>query len=320
MFKTMTVCPTTHQVTTAEGAESVYPPIDRLRWIDLTKQDAGSIGLLGERFRFHPLTLEDCLHFDQRPKLESYDDYDFLVVHGYQINWEAPADSQALELHIFITRNFIITIHEQPMPMLESLWNKVSADARLVSQGTDYMCYLILDGLMDTYFPQISDVEMKIDSLEDRVLNSATDVELEEIINFKRLLLDLRRILLPQRDVIGILTRHTNERFTGRVELYMRDLYDHALRLHSYIENSRELVSNLRDAHLWAASQRTNEIMKRLTILSAIFMPLTFMTGFFGQNFSALPVENNNLYYLTIGACVVVPIAMLIYFIRSKWF
>jgi magnesium transporter len=320
MFKTLTVCPTTHQVTTMEGPESVYPPIDRLRWIDLTKQDAQTISVLGERFQFHPLTLEDCLHFDQRPKFETYEDYDFLVVHGFEINWADLSQSTALELHIFITRSLIITIHEQPMPMLDALWKRVSGDGRLVSQGTDYLCYLIVDGLIDTFFPQISEVELKLDDLEDRVLNSAAEVELEEIFNFKRLLLDLRRILLPQRDVIGLLTRHTNERFSEKVEFYMRDVYDHALRLHGYVENARELVSNVRDAHLWAASQRTNEIMKRLTILSAIFLPLTFMTGFFGQNFTALPIENDKLFYATIAGCIIVPLFMLIYFIRSKWF
>lgn len=320
MFKTLTVCPNTHQVTSDEGLESVYPPVDRMRWIDLTKQDAEAIKLLGERFHFHPLTLEDCLHFDQRPKFESYEGYDFLVVHGFEINWLSLAESTALELHIFITGNLVITIHEQPIPMLETLWLRVLGEGQLVSQGTDYLCYLILDGLMDSYFPLISEVELKLDDLEDRVLNSAANVGLEEIFNFKRLLLDLRRILLPQRDVIGLLSRHSNERFSERVEFYMRDVYDHALRLHGYVENARELVSNVRDAHLWAASQRTNEIMKRLTILSAVFLPLTFMTGFFGQNFTALPIQNDGLFYATTAGCLLLPLGMLIYFIRSKWF
>lgn len=320
MFKTLTVCPETRQVTALEGPESVYPPADQLRWIDLTKQDAQSISLLGERFSFHSLTLEDCLHFDQRPKFESYSDYDFLVVHGYKIDWSSLGDSIALELHIFITKNAIITVHEEPLPMLDVLWARIFEDGRLASQGTDYLCYLIVDGLIDTYFPQIAEVELKLDDLEDRVLNAAADVELDEIFGFKRLLLDLRRILMPQRDVIGLLSRHTNERFSERIEFYMRDVYDHALRLHGYVENARELVSNVRDAHLWAASQRTNEIMKRLTILSAIFLPLTFLTGFFGQNFTALPVENQMLFYGTIASCVVLPVCMLIYFVRSKWF
>lgn len=320
MFKTLTVCPTTHQVMAAEGPESVYPPIDRIRWIDLTKQDSQAVKLLGERFHFHPLTLEDCLHFDQRPKFESYDGYDFLVVHGFKIEWEALWQSTALELHIYITNKVIITVHEQPIPMLETLWQRVLGDGRLACQGTDYLCYLILDGLMDSYFPQIAEVEVKLDDLEERVLNSAADVKLQEIFSFKRLLLELRQVLMPQRDVIGILARQSNQRFSERVEFYMRDVYDHALRLHGYIENARELVSNVRDAHLWAASQRTNEIMKRLTILSAIFLPLTFMTGFFGQNFTALPIENDQLFYATVAGCLLVPLVMLTYFVRSKWF
>lgn len=319
-FRTLTISQSTHQVTTGEGPDAVYPPVDRMRWIDLTKQDNDSIGVLAERFRFHPLTLEDCLHFDQRPKFEAYDEYDFLVVHGFRIDWSDVWNSSALELHIFIAKDLIITIHEEPLPSLDLLWNRIIADGRMVSQGMDYLCYLILDGLMDSYFPQITEIELRLDDLEDRVLSSPNSVSLSEIISFKRLLLDLRRILLPQRDVLATLTHQSSDFFSPKTEVYMRDVFDHALRLHSYVESARELVSNIRDAHLWAASQRTNEIMKRLTILSAIFLPLTFLTGFFGQNFTDLPVESKQLFYGTIACCIILPIAMMIYFVRSKWF
>lgn len=291
-----------------------------MRWIDLNKQDADSIHLLGQRFNFHPLTLEDCLHFDQRPKFEAYDTYDFLVVHGYRIDWETLWQSQAQELHIYIARDLIITIHDEPIDALNSVWNRLSHDGRIATQGIDYVCYLILDSLLDAYFPLITEIEIRLDDLEDRVLQAAESVALEEIINFKRLLLDLRRILLPQRDVLSMLTHQSNQVFSPKVDIYMRDVFDHALRLHNYIESARELVSNIRDAHLWAASQRTNEIMKRLTILSAIFLPLTFLTGFFGQNFSDLPVENSLVYYGVVAACLLLPAAMMVYFVRSKWF
>lgn len=320
MFRTLSICQSTHAVSVTDGTDAIYPPVDRLRWIDLTKQDAESIRLLGERFQFHPLTLEDCLHFDQRPKFEAYEHYDFLVVHGFRIDWQDLWQSSALELHVFIERDLIITIHEEPIPSLDLLWNRLSADGRLASQGVDYLCYLILDGLMDSYFPLITEVELKLDDLEDRVLSSAQEVKLEEIINFKRLLLELRRILLPQRDVFSTLTHQSNDLFSPKVEIYMRDVFDHALRLHSYVESAREMVNNIRDAHLWSASQRTNEIMKRLTILSAIFLPLTFLTGFFGQNFTALPIDNAKLFYATVACCAILPIVMMIYFIRSKWF
>ncbi len=319
-FRTLTIAQTTHQVTFAEGADAVYPPVDRMRWIDLTKQDSDSMGILAERFCFHPLTLEDCLHFDQRPKFEAYEEYDFLVVHGYKINWNDVASSSALELHIFIAKDLIITIHEEPIPALDLLWNRIAIDGKLVSQGMDYLCYLILDGLMDSYFPQITEIELRLDDLEDRVLSAPNSVSLAEIITFKRLLLELRRILLPQRDVMAMLTHQSSDFFSTKTEVYMRDVFDHALRLHSYVEGARELVSNIRDAHLWAASQRTNEIMKRLTILSAIFLPLTFLTGFFGQNFTDLPVESTKLFYGTLACCIILPIAMMLYFVRSKWF
>lgn len=320
MFRTISVCKTTQKVTVSEGLDAVFPPIDHFRWIDLFKQDSETIEMLGQRFQFHPLTLEDCLHFDQRPKFEAYDTYDFLVVQGFQVDWDVLWKSTALELHIFIAKDLIITIHEEPIPSLELIWNRVMGEGRLAAQGIDYLCYLILDSLVDSYFPQVTKIELMLDDLEDRVLSSANDVHLEEIINFKRLLLELRRILLPQREVLSVLTHQSGQLFSAKTEVYLRDVFDHALRLNAYIESARELVSNIRDAHMWAASQRTNEIMKRLTILSAIFLPLTFLTGFFGQNFSDLPIENTKLYYGMIASCIIVPSAMMLYFVRSKWF
>jgi magnesium transporter len=321
VFKSLTVCQADNLVSVSEGDDSaVNPPAGCLRWIDHTKQDAESIALLGQRFSFHHLTLEDCLHFDQRPKLEVYDEYDFIVVHGFKVDWQVLWQSTALELHIFISPNVIITIHESDMPAVDTVWQRAFTDSRLLGQGVDNLCYHILDQLMDSYFPIIAEIEMKLDDLEDRVLNQPEEVQLAEIIDFKRLLIELRKIALPQRDVLATLARQGSRLITDRVQVYMRDVYDHALRLYGYIESARELVSNVRDAHLWTASQRTNEIMKRLTILSAIFLPLTFLTGFFGQNFHALPVENEYYYYGTIFCCIALPIAMMIYFVRSKWF
>jgi magnesium transporter len=320
MFRVLTVA-TDLSVSHTAGSEDVRPDGDlRVRWIDLEKQDEHTLAVLAERFGFHPLTIEDCSHFDQRPKLESYEDYLFVVFHGFEVDWDHIDDAQVLELHMFVGRDFVVTVHERPLPALEAVWNRVALDGRLLHHGADQLCYLIADALIDSYFPLLDDLLLRVDRLEDRVLDHVEPPSLAEILDFKRLLVELRKILSPQRDVLALLAKRGEGLISERVSIYFRDVYDHALRLHEAVESARELVGNVRDAHLWNASQRTNEIMKRLTILSAIFLPLTFITGFFGQNFESLPFDSRTLMCGMLASCIAVPAAMLFYFVRSKWF
>ncbi len=291
-----------------------------IRWIDLVHQDAATLAIVAEQFAFHPLTIEDCLHFDQRPKLEIYDGYLFLVIHGFQVDWSQIDKAEALELHLFIGESFVITVHEHAIPALDGVWNRVAQDGRLIANGTDQLSYMIADAMIDSYFPIVDELHSRLDQLEDRVLIPSEPVSLAEIMDFKRLLIELRKILSPQRDVLALLSKRGDRLISNQVAVYFRDVYDHTLRLHESVESARELIGNVRDAHLWNASQRTNEIMKRLTILSAIFLPLTFITGFFGQNFESLPFNNRGLMNFMLLSCIAIPVGMLLYFARSKWF
>lgn len=300
---------------------AVAPPqAGDIRWIDLVEQDAGKLKVLSERFPFHPLAIEDCLHFDQRPKLESYSDHMFLVIHGFRVNGDKALTSSAVELHIFLGRDFLVTVHEYPLPELDAVWNRVAQDSSPLRRGPDYVCYLIADALIDGYFPVVDVIMAKIDQLEDRVLDVSEEVILQDILDLKRLLVEMRRILSPQRDVLALLAKRGEGWIDEHTAIYFRDVYDHVLRLHEAVESAREMVANTRDAYLWSASQRTNEIMKRLTILSAIFLPLTFVTGFFGQNFEDMPFGNYGLMIGMLASCILVPAGMIYYFIRSKWF
>ena len=320
MFRVMTI-DADSEVTLAEGEKDACPaPEGSIRWIDLAQQNATSLARLSEQFHFHPLTIEDCLHFDQRPKLETYDGYIFLVIHGFHVDWEQLDDADALELHLFVSDNFVVTVHDRSISALDAVWKRVAQDGRLAGERADHLCYLIADALIDSYFPIVDQLHLRIDQLEDRVLDPNHDVSLAEILDFKRLLVNLRRILSPQRDVLSLLAKRGEGLISERVSVYFRDVYDHALRLHESVESARELLGNARDAHLWNASQRTNVIMKKLTILSAVFLPLTFITGFFGQNFDALPFESRSLMYVMLISCVAVPAGMLLYFVRSRWF
>jgi len=320
MYRVMTIGQD-DQVTCSEGVPHVHPLSgEGLRWIDLTDQDAESLAVLSNRFGFHPLTIEDCLHFDQRPKLESYESYLFLVIQGFQIDWDQIDAADALELHLFIGHDYLVTVHARPLPALDAIWHRLTHDGRLAGGRPAHLCYLIADAMIDSYFPLLDEVLTRLDDLEDRVLAQHDGVRLSEILNFKRMLINLRKVLSPQRDVLGLLSKHGEGYIDKRVLLYFRDVHDHTLRLHETVESARELLGNVRDAHLWNASQRTNEIMKRLTLISAVFLPLTFITGFFGQNFIGLPFDSSHWMNLMLLTCITVPVGMLAYFVRSKWF
>lgn len=309
------------QVAVHEGEAFIAPPDDgTIRWIDLTKQDPSQLALLAERFKFHPLTIEDCLHFDQRPKLESYADYVFLVTHGFKLSDAEDDLLDLLELHSFWGRRFLVTVHAEPISAMETVWERIKADGAMGRRGIDFIVYLVSDAIVDSYFPLLDDISARVEDAEDHVLERTRKIDLSDIFQLKRALVHLRKILSPQRDVFALLAKRGDSWIDERTSLYFRDIYDHLLRLHEWTETTRDLLSNALDAYLWAESQRTNEIMKRLTLLSAIFMPLTFITGFWGQNFTALPFGSRIFLTGTLASCALVPLAMFLFFRRSKWF
>lgn len=311
------------------GDARVRPPGDEpdappdapvVRWIDLEQQDAPSLALLGERFGFHPLTLEDCAHFDQRAKVEEYGSYLFVVTHAVSCIAERMPDVDVLELHAFLGARYVITVHQEPLPSVQATWKRVAGDPQLMSRGADFVYYLIADGQADLAFPLLDRLADEIETLEDRVIDHPRRADLSHIFALKRALVTIRKVLSPQRDVFGLLAKRGGAMVSEKTSLYFRDTYDHLVRITESIEASRDLLGNALDAYLTMISNRTNEIMKRLTILSSIFLPLTFVTGFFGQNFTHLPFGSDGLMWAMVGGCAVLPTTMLLWFWRSGWF
>lgn len=320
MFRVLEVGPE-GPVRVSEGDEWVAPPPDGVfRWIDLEKQDDALLELLESRFKFHPLTIEDCAHFDQRPKLEEYGDYLFLVTHGFRLTESDTEPLETLELHTFLGERFLVTVHVEPIPPLDAVWNRLKGEAPLIRRGPDFVSYLVADAVVDSFFPLLDDIATQVEEIEDQVLGHSRQVELSDIFRLKRLLTQLRKVLSPQRDVFALLAKRGEGWIDHRTAVYFRDVYDHVLRIHEWVEGTRDLLGNALDAFLWSASQRTNEIMKRLTLLSAIFMPLTFITGFWGQNFTGLPFDSHAMLIGMLVSCVIVPLGMVYFFLRSKWF
>ncbi len=320
MFRVMEVGPT-GSPTVTEGDEHVGPPPEGVvRWIDLSAQDAPHLDVLSERFAFHPLTIEDCSHFDQRPKFEKYLDYAFLVTHGFRLAPQEPDGLVPLELHTFLAERYLVTVHAEPIPGLEAVWLRLQQEGNLLRRGPAFVGYLITDAVVDTFFPLLDDVATDVEHIESRILRHAQWVKIDQIFRVKRLLVRLRKVLGPQRDVFALLAKRGDGWIDEHTAIYFRDVYDHLLRLHESVEATRDLLSSALDAYLWSSSQRTNEIMKRLTLLSAVFMPLSFITGFFGQNFVGLPFDSKYLMAAMLASCILVPAGMTFFFLKSKWF
>jgi magnesium transporter len=302
-----------------EGPYRAKPPAaGTLRWIDLEHQDERALGVLRESFDFHPLTLEDCLHFDQRPKLEEYGAYLFIVVHGFKVSGDLH-DVEPLELHAFLGKDYLVTVHEAPIPELETVWKRVLGDAALGRRGADFIYYLIVDTIVDANFAILDRLSDALDEIEDEVLNRHKQEHLGQIFMLKRVLVSMRRVLSPQRDVFAILSKRGHPCISEMTSLYFRDVYDHLVRIYESIDTGRDLLGNALDAYLSMVALRTNEIMKRLTILSAVFLPLTFVTGFFGQNFTHLPFDSDALMVVAIVSLIVIPSGMLLWFWRWGW-
>ena len=304
-----------------DGLDAAAPPdAGVLRWIDVQAQDAATMEALAQRFHLHPLAVEDCLHFDQRPKVEEYGDHLFLVFHALDCPTGDARETKPRELHCFLGDRWLITVHDVPIVPLEAVLRRVTGDATLAKKGIDFVCYLAADAIVDSHFVHLDRISETLEEIEEAVLNRAARKDLEHIFQLKHTLVLMRKLLSPQRDVFAILAkRGAGALVSERTALYFRDVYDHLVRIYESIDAARDLLGAALEAYLSMVAQRTNEIMKSLTLLSAVFLPLTFLTGFFGQNFVHLPYQSAPLMFGALAACVLIPLGMLVWFKRKHW-
>ncbi len=300
------------------------PPAGTIRWIDLEKQDEANLEVLRAAFDFHPLAIEDCLHLDQRPKMEEYGDVTFVVTHGFLCLGKKVEKLDPLELHSFLGDGYLVTVHLEALPQLTSARKRALAKPQLARRGPDFLHYLVIDQMVDSTFPILDKVSEELEHLEEEVLWTPSRSHLARIFSLKHELSTMRRVLSPQRDLMLALAKSPDSRVSEANAAYFRDVYDHLVRMAEGIEANRDLLSSTMDAYLSSVSNRTNEIMKYLTIMSALFLPLSFVVGFFGQNFDDMPgvpgwTHSHQLMWVMLGACLAVPVAMLGWFRFKRW-
>ena len=263
---------------------------DGLLWLDLMTPGPDEINsILGKTLKFHPLSIEDCLGDGyQAPKVDDFGDYILIIaqaiIPGNKKNNFIPLETH--ELDIFLGRNFVVTVSQkETSSAVDQTWEHLSTDERLHRNGSDFLCHAILDYLVDEYFPVLEAMDEEIDWLEDQVLSSPRPEILKRILDLKRGAISLRRIISPQREIMNRLSRDEFPFIDEKARIYFRDIHDHLVRIQDISETIRDMVSSALDIYLNSTSLKLNETMKALTILSTVFLPLSFISGVFGMNF-----------------------------------
>ena len=294
---------------------------DEFFWLDLLAPSDDDIRRVGERFGLHPLAVEDSLEFGQRPKLDDYGDTALLVFYGVSAaDGDPPRGPEPIEVHFHISGQWLVTIHRRPKPVLEQAAQRL----RREPPGTEEEAiYRVLDALTDSFFPVLDGMDEEIDALMDAMLAGPRIDQRQQLFAMRRRLVELRRIAAPQRDILargGDLIGHLPGLEADDARDWFRDVYDHLVRISELIDSYRDLLAGALDIYLSTVSNRLNAVSKQLTIVASIFLPLTFVTGFFGQNFGTLVRHINTpaaFWGYGVGSMVLGAAALWIWFKRS---
>jgi magnesium transporter len=256
-------------------------------WVDLEGPTPETIEMLGREFGFHELALEDSIHRHQRPKIEQYGSYFFLVAYGMTLQGSELVEH---EMSVFVGRNYLVTVRKEPVFDLSSVIERWGAHSELAREGGGYLLYILLDEIVDGYFDALDAFEDRTEEAEERVLSDTAGPQAQtEIFGLKKELLRFRRTAAPLREVLDVMQRRLIDVVTPPLEPYYRDVYDHVLRATDFIDSIRDILSTALDAHLAVVSNRLNEVMKRLTSWAAIILVPTLIAGIYGMNFLHMP-------------------------------
>ncbi|MGH2542620.1 MAG: magnesium/cobalt transporter CorA, partial [Ardenticatenaceae bacterium] len=263
-----------------------------LVWVEIQEPQEQAYDLLREEFEFHPLAIEDVQHGHNRPKIDVYDHYYFLVL--YCADYDADRDGlQLSELELFIGPNYVVTIHDRAIAEVEATREQWERNVEALGANVGALVYTLVDRIVDDYFPVIDAIAERIETLEGMIFERFSPQVLEEIFQMKKELLAMRRVVAPERDVFNVLLRRDAAILPTDALPYFQDIYDHTIRVTDSLDTYRDLLSGALDAFLSVQGNHLNETIHRLTIISMIFLPLTVLTGFFGMNFQGIPFESN---------------------------
>jgi magnesium transporter len=306
-----------------KNVKEIFPYKDSktISWINIYGlHDQEILEKLGEHFEIHPLVLEDIANTQQRPKIEFLDKYVFFVLK--MIWYEGDDDTLKFEqISVLMGRNIILCFQERPRDLFDSIRKRLQdPNGRLRKGEADYLAYRILDVVVDHYFLVLETIETKIEILEDEVFENPSSDSVHKINQLKQDLIFLRKSTWPLRELMASIDREESPFFQKSTYMYIRDVYDHVIHVVDAIDTYRDMLSGLLDVYMSSISNKMNEVMKVLTIIATIFIPLTFFAGIYGMNFEFMPeLKWPFAYPFLLGLMIVVAFAMLVYFRRKKW-
>jgi magnesium transporter len=289
---------------------------DRLLWLDLADTSEETLALLREVFKLHPLAIEDAREFHQRPKIEDYDDFVSIVAYG-----ACGLDQPLVEVHCFYSERYLVTVHRDDAPAVAEACHtltRLRTDRRLIA------LYRLLDSLVDSMFPYLAAMDDRIDELQDQIFEEPKESQLAALFELKRQLVGMRKLVTPQRDMVNTMLSGVVPipGMTAESERYVRDLYDHLIRISDMVDSYRDLTSGALEAYTSMVSNRLSDVTKQLTIIATVFLPLSFLTGFFGQNFGWLVNHIGSaatFFGIGLGTEVVAVVALITLFRRRGW-
>ena len=288
-------------------------------WADVSDPTSRDFEELAEEFGFHHLSIEDCRNAHQRPKVEEYSGYYFLVL--YEAELAGPSDRLELrELNIFLGKNYLVTVHSRPIRAIGTaarLWHEWTDRAE---QGSGLLAYLLIDGIVDDYLPLLDIISERMDDLEDSIFGEWRAEVIEDIFTIKKKLLYLRRSITPLRDVFNTMLRREQPIFPREIHVYFQDVFDHLIRVADTIDSLRDMLSSTMDAYLSVSGNRMNKIMKRLTSIATILMSVTLIAGIYGMNFDLMPeLKWRYGYVFALASMVGVGLTLYVYLKKVKW-
>jgi len=276
---------------------------------------------IGKHFGLHPLVLEDILNTEQRPKIEDFDDYIFVVLKMLYYD-ENEGEIRAEQISIILGSNFVLSFQERVGDIFNPLRDRIrNAKGRVRKMGPDYLAYSLLDAIVDNYFVVLEKLGEQIEGMEEELVTNPTPETLQRIHNLKREMIFLRKSVWPLREVVSRLERGESPLIKEATGIYLRDVYDHTIQVIDTIETYRDMLSGMLDIYLSSISNRMNQVMKVLTIIATIFIPLTFVAGIYGMNFEYMPELKWHWFYPKAFWLVMLGVAalMLVYFRRKRW-
>jgi len=289
-------------------------------WINIDGlQDVELLGEIGDLFGLHPLIVEDILNTDQRPKMEDFNEYIYIVLKNFHNHVDENLYME--QVSVVLGKNFVLSFQEKECELFTPIRERLRANrGKIRKTGADYLAHHLMDDIVDQYFILLEDIEEKIENLENDLVRQTTPAKLQAIHNLKRELIFLRKSLWPLRETISSLQRSDSPLIDEPNAVYFKDISDHIIAIIDTVDTFRDMLSGMLDIYLSSASMKLNEVMKVLTIIATIFMPLTFLAGVYGMNFKYMPeLEWHWGYFGLWGIMLTIALLMLMFFRKKKW-